>query len=306
VLNNLLNWRALQHVPEVYERYGLRKKWWEPISSEDLKDKPGEQPWLDQPDAAGRLEEALQQSSFSEDLKARLRLWPQNGYLVLPGFFRPETLDAAQAELESLRESGQLDAQRSGTKVTDAWHYSPRMEAMMKDPQLLEIMSFLLGAQVHLFQTLNFEYGSQYDAHSDTIHMTTHPLGYLTAVWVAMEDISPESGPLFYYPGSHRLPYILNPDFPHNGSAMTIDPNAVHKFNDYIKQMIEEHGLEAETFLPQKGDLLIWHAILLHGGMPRQQPDRTRRCTVGHYFAEGVICYHEHTQRPAQFAYGSG
>ena len=47
--------------------------------------------------------------------------------------------------------------------------------------------------------------GSQQGAHSDSIHMTTYPIGYLSAAWIAFEDIHPDSGPQLFYPGSHRL-----------------------------------------------------------------------------------------------------
>ena len=49
----------------------------------------------------------------------------------------------------------------------------------------------------------------------------------------------------------------------------------------------------------KKGDVLVWHANLLHGGMPVVHPALTRKSMVAHYFAEGVICYHEISQRPA-------
>ena len=40
--------------------------------------------------------------------------------------------------------------------------------------------------------------------------MTTYPLGFLVANWIAFGDISPASVPLEYYPHSHRLPYLLS------------------------------------------------------------------------------------------------
>ena len=47
------------------------------------------------------------------------------------------------------------------------------------------------------------------------------------------------------------------------------------------------------------GDVLVWHANLLHGGGPILREGATRRSMVAHYFCEEVICYHEMTQRPA-------
>ena len=31
-------------------------------------------------------------------------------------------------------------------------------------------------------------------------------------MWVALEDIDEGSGPVFYLPGSHRLPYVMTED----------------------------------------------------------------------------------------------
>ncbi|MEM6316971.1 MAG: hypothetical protein AAF960_04835 [Bacteroidota bacterium] len=51
--------------------------------------------------------------------------------------------------------------------------------------------------------------------------------------------------------------------------------------------------------MAKKGDILIWHANLLHGGNPILNPEHSRKSMTLHYFAEEVSCYHEVTQRPA-------
>jgi ectoine hydroxylase-related dioxygenase (phytanoyl-CoA dioxygenase family) len=45
----------------------------------------------------------------------------------------------------------------------------------------------------------------------------------------------------------------------------------------------ERMGLERRTFLPRKGDVLIWAADLAHGGSAVTDPALTRRSLVGHY-----------------------
>ena len=129
--------------------------------------------------------------------------------------------------------------------------------------------------------------------------MTTYPLGYLTATWLALESVGPDNGPLYYYPGSHKLPYIMNSDFDHGGSWLRIGSNANARYEQRIEQLVEDHKLTKESFHAEAGDLLIWHANLLHGGEAIRRAGSTRKSMVVHYFAREVICYHELTQRPA-------
>ena len=98
--------------------------------------------------------------------------------------------------------------------------------------------------------------------------MTTYPLGNLIAVWIALEDISLENGPLFYFPGSHQLPYVLNPQFENGSTTFRIEDNAYANYEKQIGQVIQKNKLEQKTFFAKKGDAFVWHANLLHGGAP--------------------------------------
>ena len=73
----------------------------------------------------------------------------------------------------------------------------------------MRCIRLLMDREPRALQTIASHKGSQQGLHSDSIHMTTYPLGYLTAAWIAFEDIDPDCGPLVYYPGSHRLPYCV-------------------------------------------------------------------------------------------------
>ena len=44
------------------------------------------------------------------------------------------------------------------------------------------------------------------------MHFNTEPPGLMCGVWVALEDIDMDCGPLVYYPGSHRLPPVTPED----------------------------------------------------------------------------------------------
>ena len=138
-------------------------------------------------------------------------------------------------------------------------------------------------------------------AHSDSIHMSTWPEGNLIAVWIALDDIDETNGPVYYYPGTHKWPYVYNEDLNLRESAFLLDRNPNQRYEQKVTELLEHSDIKPVEFHAKKGDVLIWHANLLHGGAHHVNKERTRKSMVIHYFAEGVICYHELTQRPAIF-----
>lgn len=58
-------------------------------------------------------------------------------------------------------------------------------------------------------------------------------------------------------------------------------------------------AFEARGFHAQPGDVLFWHANIIHGRKRMNTPNASRMSMVIHCFADDVLCYHELTQRPA-------
>jgi ectoine hydroxylase-related dioxygenase (phytanoyl-CoA dioxygenase family) len=129
--------------------------------------------------------------------------------------------------------------------------------------------------------------------------MTTYPLGYLIAALIALEDMSTDNGPLFYYPGSHRLPYLLNSDFNEGETFLSLGRKKYTDYEDVLEDLLEKENFKSETFIAKKGDVFIWHANLVHGGSPILNPNLSRKSMVVHYYAKDVIKYHEITERPS-------
>jgi hypothetical protein len=98
--------------------------------------------------------------------------------------------------------------------------------------------------------------------------MTTEPPGYLIAAWSALEACTPENGPLVYYPGSHRLPFVSTHDYDSGNGTFTLGKDSNARYEEKIASLIKEKKLEAKTFLANPGDVLIWHSNLLHAGSP--------------------------------------
>lgn len=259
----------------------------------------GPVPWLDRPDAEARIDARLAAGEITAPEAEFCRKWSRDGYLILPGFYADELLDrswsayergiaagTARAPLEPLYDGDPLPG-----RLANVHFYVPEMDEMLHEARMGHLVSVLLGAEARPFQTIVGHKSSQQLEHSDSIHMSTYPAGYLIANWVAYEDVHPDSGPLVYYSGSHRLPYLLADDLEIPPGEGYDTYNA--RYEPAVQALIAERGLKASHFLPQKGDVLLWHANLLHGGSKVADVQRTRKALVCHFFASGVVCYHD-------------
>ena len=76
--------------------------------------------------------------------------------------------------------------------------------------RIIEILSNVYGKMAFPFQTLNFPAGTEQPSHSDHVHFDSIPKRFMAGVWLALEDITEENGPLFYYPTLIiGLPYTI-------------------------------------------------------------------------------------------------
>jgi ectoine hydroxylase len=286
----------------VYDKYGLKQSVVATLKHSMLQTaKGGPSPWLDDMHiSAASIKSREGFATLSKQEQDQVLGWPQHGYMLLQNYFTTTEVATINSEVQMLSEQSAAQ-RRLDERIIFAIHKSKAIHDIASKPSLMKLLGFTLGKPVRLFQSLNFTHGSKQLAHSDTIHMTTHPLGYMIAVWIALEDIDADSGPLFYYPGSHKLPYVLKEDYTHGGNYFLHGTNDYQKYEKAIATLIERNSFEQKVFLAKAGDAFVWHANILHGGSPIVNPALTRKSMVLHFFAEDVICYHEITERPAIF-----
>lgn len=297
---NFLHAAGLEHNRGPYKDAGMRKFLFQSISSKDFSHLPqGEIPWMDKDISEDEIRKKVEATSFSAPVKQSLLAWKENGYAILEKFLDAGIVDSINAQIEKLLAEKKIEF-TLGNKIMFANKASELIKSVTVRKEITDILDFILGRKVVPFQTINFLTGSEQHAHSDSIHMTTYPLGYLIAIWVALEDISEDAGPLSYYPGSHKLPYLLNDGYERGGNVFTVGADSNYlKYEEKIGKVVREKRLPKKIFTAKKGDVLIWHANLIHGGEKITRPGATRKSMVVHYFAEDVIKYHEITERPA-------
>ena len=175
-------------------------------------------------------------------------------------------------------------------RVQDAWSTNDDVRAIALNAGVLEILSKLYGRRPIPFQTLNFPVGTQQHYHSDSVHFSSIPERYMCGVWVALEHIDEDNGPLVYFPGSHQWPIYTNE---HIGKLMSRGDHSSSQqaFEDLWEKLVRVYNLTPKRFLAKKGQALIWLANLLHGGDKQKSAGRTRWSQVTHYFFEDCAYY---------------
>ncbi|WP_338845443.1 phytanoyl-CoA dioxygenase family protein [Massilia sp. W12] len=175
-------------------------------------------------------------------------------------------------------------------RIRDAWRIDAGVRRIAANPGILALLSKLYGKPAWPFQTLNFPVGTEQALHSDVVHFHSVPERFMCGVWVALEDITLDNGPLFYYPGSHAWPVYTNE---HIGRCLSTLPQRPDQrpFEAMWQALVDAHGVQPQQFLAKKGQALIWAANLLHGGSPHLNRALSRWSQVTHYFFEDCVWY---------------
>ena len=178
---------------------------------------------------------------------------------------------------------------QAGSRIENAWNISEHVKALASNETIMALLAKLYGRRAWPFQTLNFPMGSQQHFHTDAIHFSSVPERFMCGVWVALEDIGPQQGPLEFYPGTHKWPVYGNEHIGRKGVHHKLSTQG--DFHELWEALVARAGIARETFCPRKGQTLIWAANLLHGGAAQHDPARTRWSQVTHYYFEDCAYY---------------
>jgi phytanoyl-CoA hydroxylase len=294
---NFFHKKYLIHNLPLYKKYGIQKKYFSPIRSKDFSGMYETSNIHDRLDSKEELPKNPEFLKLETALQNELLSWSADGYVVLKKYFSPDYVDTVNREVERLLDAKTIKFENKN-KIMFAIHHSKILLEVGAHSKMMNILELLLGKELAVFQSINFISGSEQAAHSDAISMTTFPKGNLIAIWVALEDIGEENGPLYYYPGSHRYPYIMNHDIGNESSSLLLGKKKYMVYANKIKEVLKANKAKKKYLLAKKGDVLIWHHNLIHGGEKIINPKLTRKSMVFHYYAKDAIAYHEITERP--------
>lgn len=261
-------------------------------------------PWVDQPDADERIREKFNAGQISFSDAKLLTFWRENGYILIPNAIDPELIDYCNRDIDEMLArrlpvhfvSPGIDptpfseVKHEGSFVScrflEFHTVSQAALQLSMHPDVIRFLQTVFEDTPVCMQSLLFIGGTQQRAHLDYPYVHTPKPAYLAASWIPLEDVHPDAGPLFYYPKSHRT--IRPFDFGFGNVLAHSDGYHVRDFEEYLERQCQELELERKLLTVKKGDLLVWHYHLVHGGSEVADPARTRRSLVTHFSSRSV------------------
>lgn len=263
--------------------------------------------WLDQGNALDLIEGKRQIGRLDAADAALLGNWVRDGYVILRGAVSRRMADRAAADLHAAYDGRMPQVKfecphiggyapvgwdpavkEQAAKALDLhWWSQPICDVIFADP-VRRALELIFERRALASQSLTFLLGSSQGYHQDSLYVPFILPTQFVASWIALEDVTPGGGELKYYPGSHKLPDFLYGDkFKTLWDAqLVLGKKAIHgelaTYSDDLEARCVARGLQPETFLARKGDVLLWHADLAHGGMPISR-SVTRASVVTHY-----------------------
>lgn len=166
-------------------------------------------------------------------------------------------------------------------------HVPELRDISLYDP-IMAVLKDLLGEEAGLHLNLTGWVSTERDWHQDTYLNPEFVGTRYAAVWMALEDISPDSGPFQFYPGSHLWPVIRRDKvFQFLTEEERNDPAWPTKTQGWIAKACEKYAEARDAhpvdYLPKKGDVLFWHSNLVHRGSRPKNKGVLRRSLIAHY-----------------------
>jgi len=242
--------------------------------------------------------------------------WNDSGVLIIKDFLAPDLVDDYINEwLDAHWVTDRYKRGRSHARwrwrdgAGGGWQYdTPYMEhaalrALCCHERLAGTLEALIGepAGVHLNLTGWVTTGR--DWHQDSYLNPPHVGDYYAAVWFALDHIHEDSGPFQYVPGSHRWPQVTQEAIGRfvNLADRRWPAQSEQILTPLFAEEIHNRRAEIVTYLPEEGDVLIWHGRLLHRGSLARQPGLERRALIAHY--SGI---HHRPDMPESVQHGLG
>ncbi|MFN8282891.1 MAG: phytanoyl-CoA dioxygenase family protein [Chitinophagales bacterium] len=234
--------------------------------------------------------------TFSPDAKEEIAsYYHENGYAIVKGLISKALIDRFLIGYNELKQKSnyivraqdtnrpeKLYVNQQGFIEHSLWNphemvfcdsFSSGIFDIITQKNITDILTAITAEQKQtLWQSMFFDKSTGTVAHQDHYYLDTDPIGGVVGVWIAVEDIDPKAGPFYVCPKTH-LSTISSRDADHNDGYV----NAVAKY-------MNENKIERLACPIQKGDVIFWHSLTIHGSFENQDASFSRKSITAHYF----------------------
>jgi len=222
-----------------------------------------------------------------------------DGVVILKNVFNEELANNVVQDFEKWSAIEENDF-TPGTRqrVTNFHTFSNNTKQLVTNQCVKEILDAFFEKESVVYSSLFFREGTSQHFHRDTPHFYTNPMDLYCGVWYALEDIDQKAGPLKYYLKSHELhvPNGIdtynrmlsnNTDDFQNKTYSQKNFDCLLEYNRVLEDECKNKELEfrdESNYISkiEKGDVIIWHPKLVHGGSNVIDPSLTRYSMVTH------------------------
>ena len=237
---------------------------------------------------------------FTEDISKIKKFYNENGYVVIKNIildkecelFKKAWEDEIKAHKGYLyrQATAKLEKNKFNSKN---WIMNPILniqsldkfifkklrsyfdQFIVNNKKISSLVGQILGEKPVIVQSMYFEGNSATWEHQDSYYLDDEETGKMIAGWIALEDISADAGRFFVCPKSHLY------DF----SKMNLENVISESHASYINSIVEvikKNNFKVEAPKLDKGDLLLWNSLTIHGALDSQSQINSRSSITLH------------------------
>jgi hypothetical protein len=222
-------------------------------------------------------------SQFLSDLQTS---WRRDGVAILESFIPDDMIDAYRNDW--IQHNRVNNDRPMGYPGECAYFQVESLMRLCTYKPLHDVLSHIIGDNMGVHLNLTGWKSTQRNWHQDGYLNPDSNRDHYLAVWIALDDIHEDSGPFEFVRGSHVLPIITQDKTLSRLSANERNDPLWPKYSErfltpMFEDLLERGGLKTEKFTAKRGDVLVWHARLMHRGSSPNNPDLWRESAIIHY-----------------------
>lgn len=213
----------------------------------------------------------------------KIDFYNENGYVVVKNAIPFDLIDAYEKLwLDHHSKDGQITNHQGWLKSSPYLDHKEILDILCHQ-NIFDFLN-LLNTDLTLHLAFTSWISTRKSWHQDFTKSDKSQADSYIGVWVALEDINPNSGPFQFIPGSHK--WEIDFDYIYSDQSS-------NKPSELLNQEANKRQAPGFQFTGNKGDILIWHGHTVHAGGIPADSSLLRKSIIGHYgvMAENSVNY---------------